>query len=354
MTMKRRILRRLAFPWLLLCALAAPTLTNAQYFNYYYDADVLAGFRKTGAYQGNYELVVNLGDISGFLSAAPGTSFPITAYSPQQLSDSFPDGFNDLQWSVFCAAGTGQSYTNAIGIFPEATLWYTKASPGLNTQSQPPRRLLFGFNAGCRQAIFGVGGGAVTISASLPLGADNTTNLVREPISFTAADLTAFIGDRADPTIGDFDDTVPSPVENTTPDNFTNTVRSDFYQAVALDYVDPITGQTNGNAYFAGYFLLEPDGTMTFTRSSTTTTNSPPPPPPAPRLALARSGGVNTISFPSTNGATYTLLFTNSAGLSAPASTWPSLPAQLTGNGASMSFEDSATDPNRYYRVKAQ
>ena len=78
--------------------------------------------------------------------------------------------------------------------------------------------------------------------------------------------------------------------------------------------VDPHTG-TNGLAYYVGYFELQLDGSMTFTREAASTTVAPPP---APMLSIARSGNVSSISFLSTNQATYTLLFTNTAGLTAP------------------------------------
>jgi PKD repeat protein len=59
-------------------------------------------------------------------------------------------------------------------------------------------------------------------------------------------------------------------VENITPNSFTSAQRSDFYQICPNGYADPFTGQTSGLAYFVGYFLLNPGGTMTFTRAAAT------------------------------------------------------------------------------------
>lgn len=39
--------------------------------------------------------------------------------------------------------------------------------------------------------------------------------------------------------------------------------------------MDPITGSTTGNADYLGYFTLNPDGTMTFTRANSTTVSAP-------------------------------------------------------------------------------
>src|SRR5262249_14912636 len=144
--------------------------------------------------------------------------------------------------------------------------------------------------------------------------------LVREPLTgqFAGYTLTDFIGDLTDTTIGDFNN--PNVVvENTTPHTFTAPQRSDFYQAVPSGFADPITGTTNGNAYFVGYFLFNPGGTITFTRASAAT-----PVPPRPLLSIQRSGSTSTISFGTTNGATYTLYYTNTAGLTAPIANWKS------------------------------
>lgn len=107
--------------------------------------------------------------------------------------------------------------------------------------------------------------------------------------------------------------------------------------------------QANGSApTLIGSFSLAYTGVLTFT------TNSVSAPPPAPRLTITRSGGVSSISFASTNGATYSLYFTNSAGLTVPVTTWPSLPATITGDGTMKTFQDTTAATDRFYRVKAR
>jgi hypothetical protein len=128
-------------------------------------------------------------------------------------------------------------------------------------------------------------------------------------------------------------------------------VRSDLYEVRPLTdsaltpIVDPHTGAT-GLAYYVGYFEFEPDGSMTFTRQAAS--------PPAPTLSVARTNNVSSIAFLSANQANYTLLYTNTAGLSAPSSTWPSLPGAITGNGSMQTFQDTTTDASRVYQVQAQ
>jgi hypothetical protein len=60
------------------------------------------------------------------------------------------------------------------------------------------------------------------------------------------------------------------------------------------------------------------------------------------------------ISFGTTNGATYALRYTNSAGLSTPVTNWPIAAGTISGDGLNHTFTNSSTDPNRFYRVSGQ
>jgi hypothetical protein len=145
-------------------------------------------------------------------------------------------------------------------------------------------------------------------------------------------------------------------LEDITPASFSGSVVSDLYEVRPLTdsqgnpIVDPHTG-TNGPAYYVGYFRLNSAGTMQFVRDAGGSSPSGPPLPPV--LSITRVGTTSTIYFGTTNGATYTLYFTNSAGLSQPALNWPASPTTVTGNGATNSISDISTDPNRFYRVLA-
>jgi PKD repeat protein len=113
--------------------------------------------------------------------------------------------------------------------------------------------------------------------------------------------LSTYIGDVDDTTVGNFgggNERLPYVVENTTPNPFATAQRDDFYQLAPVDYTDPTTGQTNGNAYYVGYFLLYPNGSETFTRAAAVT---------APVISSVASTTV-------TNGfAPLQVVFTNSA-----------------------------------------
>ena len=69
---------------------------------------------------------------------------------------------------------------------------------------------------------------------------------------------------------------------------------------------------------------------------------------------------ITTISFTTTNGSyttngfTYVLHYTNSAGLTAPVSTWPASTNTVLGDGAIHTIQDISTDPNRFYRIAVE
>jgi hypothetical protein len=104
-----------------------------------------------------------------------------------------------------------------------------------------------------------------------------------------------------------------------------------------------------GATKLLGSFSLATNGVVTFTPGM-----APSQPPPPPVLSIARSGSITTISFGSTNGATYTLHYTNSYGLNSSVSTWPVSPSTVTGDGSMKSFTDTSTDADRFYRVSAR
>jgi hypothetical protein len=324
-----------AFVGMLSCA----DLADAQFFTAG-KGDLLAGFRKTSS--GTFELVVNIGNVTNFIALAPGTTIPISNFTPTQFSAAFSNP-NNLQWSV----GGAFSGLTAFAGFPSATAWTTSARANTNVQSAPPQRQSSSAQQQARNRIVGVGTGANFISSGF--GSTSTNNnavLVREP-SGDANALTVFIGDPSDSTIGDYQGTWYN-VENVTPASFTSAQRSDLYQLCPDGTIDPITSQTTGSAYYVGYFTFNSDGTMTFTRASTSTT------PPAPVLTIARTGNASTISFATTSGATYTLCFTNAAGLFSPVSTWPTSTTNIIGDGLVHTFTDTTTATNRFYSVRAQ
>lgn len=313
--------------------------------------DLALGFRKTGANQENYEVVVDIGQASNYVFQTMGTTVNVTNYSTAQLTGSFVD-LNNLTWAVV-GAYTGSSYPG----YPNYTLWVTVPRTNNSIQSQTPYRFAQTIQQQVRPWIVGIFSHASTISSGTATNQFNTSNFIRESIaSFPNDILTKYIGGVFDDTTGTLHDTWPPDEPNsgnleiTTPASFSSAVRQDLYEVRPDGFADPNTGSSTGSAYFIGYFQLNTDGSMTFTRASA---GSPPPPPP-PIVSIVRSGTVSTVSFGTTNGATYTLYYTNLSGLGSPITTWSFNPTTVMGDGTTKQFIDTTSDANRIYRVGAQ
>ncbi len=246
--------------------LVLPELVNAQQYFSVGNGDLMAGFRKTNP-SGSYEMVSYLGNITNFLAIPAGNTISITNYAAFQLSNSF-SSFGNLEWLVFSGDNGNNNAPNSYWSgYALDTVWYTLPRSSFGTQTTPPTR--YGDQSGIQSAIASIGSGAFTVSSSAALNAtNNNAYVVREPAGGPNS-LSTFMEDPFYANIGDFDGNLPSPVENTTPATFTSAVVSDLYQSVTGGYNDPNSGMTTGNAYYVGYFTLNPNGTMIFTRAST-------------------------------------------------------------------------------------
>jgi hypothetical protein len=328
----------------------------------YQNNDLCLGFRKNAPYTENNELVVDIGQASNYVGAAIGTTMPVKGYTASQMGANSFLTLDDLSWSV-CGFYSGSGYGTDYPADVAYTLWVTVPRTNNAVQSQVALRLDWTSQHEVRPKIASILSNAGFISQAIGTSNEyNTASFVLESISLYPQHLLSiWMGSLNDNTLGTLNDTWPPSepnggnLENRTPNTFNSPARSDLYEVRPLTdsglnpIVDPHTG-TNGLAYYVGYFELEPDGSMTFTRQAASTQAAPPP----PMLSMARRGAVSSITFLSTNQATYTLLYTNTAGLSAPSSTWPSLPGAITGDGSMKTFQDTTTDPSRIYRVQAQ
>jgi hypothetical protein len=329
----------------------------------YQNNDLCLGFRKNAPYTENYEVVGNIGQASNYLNTAIGTTMPVQGFSASQVVPGCFTTLNNLSWSV-CGYYSGSGYGASYPANVQFTLWVTVPRTDNAVRSEDPQRIELTLQRNVRPKILSIFSNAAFISQNLGTSNQfNTASFVRESISLYPQHLlSVWMGSLNDNAIGTLNDTWPpiqpnnGNLENTTPDNFSSPVRSDLYEVRPLTdgqlnpIADPHTG-TTGLAYYVGYFELKPDGSMTFTREEVST---PVNPPQAPRLGIARSGDVSSITFLSTNKATYRLLYTNSAGLTAPAGTWPSLADTIAGDGSTNTFQDTTTDITRIYRVEAR
>ncbi|MGA3268454.1 MAG: PKD domain-containing protein [Verrucomicrobiota bacterium] len=331
--------KRLSFRSLFKLALALwPAMAGAQtYFTDTGDGDVNAGFRKTGTFQEKYEMVVYLGNISNYLAQATGTQITITNLNYMDLTNMCPNGFGNLQWSVF-SSFEGQTLgplTNSSGIWPVETCWYTVPRANVNVQTTPVGRFSSAAEGNLEEQILSVEQGAYAVSGTLATtNVYNNTLVVLEPVSLEPTEnLTEFIGDPNNTALGDFGGYLTFSVENVTSNSFASPAVSDFYVNVPFSaragttIIDPITGQGTGNADYLGYFTLNPNGSMTFTRAAST-----PPPPSA-----------GTITGTPTNGfAPLQVVFANTASGSITNWVWS------FGNGASVTNTTGGNVTNTY------
>jgi PKD repeat protein len=331
-----------------------PSLANAQqYFTYTAQGDVYAGFRKTGSFQEQNEMMAYLGNITNFMGQAIGTTVTISNYSLVQLTNMCPNNFGNLQWSVF--SSFNGNLTNYWGNYsslpavpwPSHTCWYTLARTS-GVQTTPPPRLSSANEGSLQdQMVPGVSEAANDLSQQLTAPAyegntniNNDATVVLEPTSAGASpdvgdNLSAFIGDPGNNAFGDFDGSVINySVENTTPNTFSSPVISDFYVNVPYSIkgsfgsqIDPLTGSTNqGPADYLGYFTLNPNGSMAFTRAA---------------AVLAPS--VSTLTASATNGfGPLTVTFSDTTSGSATNWVWN------FGNGTSITNTTSASVMNTY------
>jgi hypothetical protein len=311
---------------------------QAQPFKYS-GRDLLVGFRKLSPFSTPYELVVNIGQATNYNNLPPGTRITITQFTFNQLTNAFGD-LNDLSWAVSADAKGGDGGATNV---PINTIWVCNPRINLQTQTTPYNRASTFSQSPVVSKISGIGVNAASLSSSTVSNQYNTLTAVQEDAGSPQA-LSTQMGPN-----GSYQNTFGADVENMTPDSFTTPVRSDFYELRPNGTVDPHTGLTTGPGAYLGYFELAPNGTLTFTAAGGTVA----PPPPPPTLSIGRSNLLNTVSFASTNGAIYTLHFTNAAGLTSPLTSWPALASPLTGNGSILSFQDSTSDAMRFYRVEA-
>jgi hypothetical protein len=346
-----------------LCLMASSQFASAQFYTNNPNGDLICGLRKTGSAEGTHEVVIDLGNVTNLLAMSPGASITMSNFPATLVTNVFANGYSNLQWSVFSSLQSAATpWTNSFGVYPPDSDWYTLPGTNATTQTSPPPRYSHTGMALLDAKMYDVNVGARTISSGIgSTNADNNSVLVAESTSLdnqgndTLDDL---ISDQTTPSTGDFGGgTFTNDVENVLPASFTTTARSDFYQSVPNTgspqfpgHTDPITGQTTGSAYFVGYFLLSPSGVMTFTRAVAVA----PPPPPAPVLNIARTGTTSTITFGTTNGATYQLYYTTLSGITTRRSTWTASGSPITGTGSTTNITDTTTDPGRVYSVTAQ
>jgi PKD repeat protein len=240
----------------------------------YKGGDLTLGFRKTGSSQGLYEAVVDLGAATNYVYLTPGTTVNITKYTNNtQLVPNTFNNLTNLSWSVCGYAPSATLFPN----YAVDTLWITVPRVG-GVQAAAANRAAISDQQQSAGPIKTIGNGAQILSGQTSGGVNNTVTFLQE--AYSTAQSLDYYTEVSDPTtssIGDLQAYAPNDVnaniiniENTTPTPFTTAVQSDLYQLVPTGHTDPNNGLSSGPGYYVGYFQLNTDGTMTFTRATTT------------------------------------------------------------------------------------
>lgn len=290
--------------------------------------DVLVGLRQTGGAQ---ELVIDLGPVSRFYAANPGTNIVFDEFTSAQLTSTF-SGLDNVGF-VACAAMrvTGDADR------PIQTIWVTRRRAELATQSAPWNRQSSGALANTATRISSIGSGATTFSTSNPAGDNNTATAVQLPAS-NPNGLSSYLGS------GNFKSTFQGNAENLTPTGFTEgggAIRSDFYEL----------RPGSGAGTYLGYFEFKPNGQLSFTAAGGGVT-----PAPAPTITgIIHDGATANVTFTTVAGAyQYQLLVPPAGGLGSPLNSWLPAGTPVNGTGASVTLSDAAAGATGFYAVRVQ
>jgi hypothetical protein len=306
--------------------LTPSTSPLAQSFTYT-NADLVAGFRIAG---GANDLIVDLGQVSKFESMPARSVTVINNLSTTQFSGALP-AIDGVSWGVYAALrGSIASYPQ----YPLQTIWITSPRPSIYIPGPVWHQASQGLLGGVASQIDAIGVNAATYGSSIPAGMDNSFSGIVIPSS-SYYSYTEQVGN-----YGQLNNTFPGNPENTTPDDFDSAglpSRSVLYRLEPDAY-------PHANGTVIGFFDFNTNGVLSFTAG--------PPPEPTTIIRIVHSGAVVTLTFPTVNLVGYRLHYTNSVGLLAPISVWPT-GATLIGNGSALSLLDTNTSGTRFYAIEA-
>jgi hypothetical protein len=109
--------------------------------------------------------------------------------------------------------------------------------------------------------------------------------------------------------------------------------------------IDPSSASPRPAATYVGTFSIGASGSLSFTAGPVVTTVPPT------ITGITRVGTLDTVSFTTTSGGTYYLLYTTSLTAGGP-STWTVVSGPVAGTGGSQSLTHSASDTAGFYSVE--
>jgi hypothetical protein len=276
---------------------------------------------------GRPNLEVDVGPVSQFLNAAPGTPIAINEFNSTQLNTAFAS-LAGVNWAAVSTVRGSPVYG-----LPLNTLFLTNPRLNVNSPTAPYTSQNSFKQAAVGSIIdtaagYGSSVGAILWSSGTPPSpVTNTADVVIIPQGDESsyASIAGTSGDLA----GNF---TQGNIENQTPNPFTSGVtRSDFYELTP----------GSGAGTFLGYFEFSAGGTLTF--------NPAIPGSYLPLTQLAVVGANAVLSFTTTNGPLYDVQSTTDLVSGA----WSTIATNLAGTGGVLTYTDTggATVPKKFYRV---
>jgi len=307
--------------------LGAQTLPAAPFA--YNNGDVLLVFWQSG----HPNLEVDIGPVSQFINASPGSIITFTGAGANQFSLTQLDAAFSSLASVNWAAISDVRGASVYGL-PVNTLFLTNPRSNISTLTSPYTSLSTFQQGSIGSIISTVAGylsseGAIPWSSGQPANAiSNTANVVIIPGGDSSSYVS--IAGTAGGLAGNFNE---GDIENQTPSPFTSgATRSDFYE------LEPNTG----DGVYLGYFEFDATGTLTFRVSPTLPTS----------YNLQINKPDVAVNFSSENNVLYDV----QANSDLVNGFWSTIASNLTGTGGTLTFTDSgaATQTQRFYRIHVQ
>jgi hypothetical protein len=265
----------------------------------------------------------NLGSVSNYLNQPNGTTVTVANWDPSLVRSNYDGDLNGVLVSLLA--------TTTIDDAVRRT-WITVASSGAPTDMSGSamsqlRSKIDGFGQQAAASTYYSANNSFVIS---PNEASSYTYMASDAYTTPVATL----GGRSPGTTTS--PLSPVTVEGSVP------VSLAFYQLQVANF------SPKPAARQVGTFSLTADGTLTYTSG----TGGTPTPPPAPKITgISRQGSTATVFFNTTTNASYRLV--HSTNLRSSVTNWTMVGTSATGNGGTMSLQDVASDPLRFYGVQA-
>jgi hypothetical protein len=289
---------------LLALTLLATPLARAWTYN---DQDVLLVFRESGF--NNVEF--DIGNISQFLNKPNGYTAPVTDWDLNLVTNTFGSDLTGV--SVIVAGTTSSSGSSRAS-------WLSSANPTAVPHDLTPS----GWQSDLWSIINAIGTKPVLLL--LPTAGASAYSI--DPSGTLRVASYDYIVSPNGNSIPQFGGHATFTVEKTIPGSF------GFWQ------IEPTSTNPKPEATFIGSFTIDAGGTLTFTAG----------PPPSNILGITRSGGVSTVTFSTSAGGNYWLLYTNT--LSGPVSSWLVVDGPVGGDSNNKSLTHTTADSKGFYTVQ--